>query len=160
MLYGPNFTQTMPLESYELFGDWARYFGEEPSLQHLKNVLIPTRQVERLIPVGERECVEVEHLETGDLCAPWRGVYIIEHDEHGNPRLPEPSGERVREITDYSKHMTRALLAEKGYTDAELEALGRELLGEEYGEGNPGTARRREFYDRVTGALAAMIAEG
>lgn len=152
MKYGPNFVQHLDEQVLETLSPVARYVGHAVDLQHLRGIKIATRDVERLVYVGERENVEVEDLDGVPQC-PWKHVYIVELDQDGQPVVdgyvnapPLPTfGPRA---------MSRADLASLGFTDAELDVLAREVLGERWQPDRPGLSdARRAMFDRVMAVL-------
>lgn len=148
MRYPDNFTQTLPLDVYETLHAWARYVGTDPDLAHLQGVMIPTREVERAVYVGERECVEVANA-AGNLVLPWKHVAITELDETGSPVVRNQVHEMPEVTTPPEARMSRAQLGELGFTDYELGQLAKETLGIEYDHLAPGASRRREVFDLV-----------
>ena len=105
--------------------------------------------MQELVYVGERENIVVQ-LPNSALLRPWLGVWIYEVDESGNPKIPpiEPIVEQTEPT------MSTADLASIGYTDADLDALSRDVLGAPWEPDRPGpSAARKRVYDAVMARL-------
>lgn len=61
----------------------AVYRGRNPELAELRGKTIPLEDVEKLVPVGEREAVEVPDPK-GGFFFPWKHASIVEYDEANN----------------------------------------------------------------------------
>lgn len=147
MRYPPNFTQTMPLEAYDLLPEFAEYKGDDPELLQLRGIYFKTRDAEKLVFVGERENIYVTNGPNGEQSRPWIGVALTEHDAHGNVVVPD----NYRPLPPKQRNpMDRGELTSFGLTDAKLGELAFEHLGEKYTPDRPGPSQlRRDVYDRV-----------
>lgn len=149
--YPHNFTQTMPAEMYATLPKLATYEGDAPDLKHLLGLQIPTHEIERVVYVGERENVYVENAD-GVRSQPWKGVWITEFDAHGKPVVRGYDEPPVK-ASDPAKTMSTADLAARGFTDATLGDLARELLGVSWEPDRLGpSAKRLAMYQRVMAA--------
>jgi hypothetical protein len=122
---------------------FASYEGDEPSLAHLRGVLLATTDIENVIPVGEREAVTVTD-QNGCRWYPWKGVAINGPDDalgyKNAPPLPT-FGPRAMNTFD---------LALLGFTDADLDDMAHRLLGESWQPDRVGKSdQRRDVFDRV-----------
>ena len=157
MRYPDTFTQSIEPDAFDTLPKFCTYEGDAPDLAHLRGLLIPTRDVERLVYVGEREFIWVDDPNRGHglpaRWTPWKGVALTERDANGNvivdgyvnaPPIP----------TFSDRAMSTAELAEMGMTDAALDRLSREHLGEPWEPDRPGLSdKRRDVFDRVMAAL-------
>lgn len=146
-----NVKQSLEPAEIAKLPSFAKYLGNDPALAHLRGLAIPTRDVERLVYIGERENVWVDDGK-GNSWQPWKGAWITTYDDDGNlvwhhEPLPKPQ----------KNPMGRDDLAAVGMTDASLDAASQELLGERWKpRGTAASDARRAMYERV---LRAMYAE-
>lgn len=148
-----NVTQDLDAGELAELPSFCKYVGDDPALAHLRGLAIPTRDVQRLVYVGERENIWVDDGEKA--WRPWMGVDITERDDAGNVVVrnlaPEPLPKPAK------NPMNRAQLAAVGFTDATLGDAAQELLGETWDPPGPGDGdARRAMYERV---LAAMYGQ-
>lgn len=146
----------MPEEDFASLPKMCSYEGSAHDLAHLRGLLIPTREVEKLVYVGERENIYVDDAELGRM-RPWMHVAIIELDDAGNPITTGWTNAPPIGPQDPRAYST-AHIASLGMTDEELVRLAKEHLNEDYEPDGPGPSmKRREVYDRV---LDKLIGEG
>jgi len=143
MIYGPGFTQSMSADFMATLSAFASYEGDEPSLAHLRGVLLATNDIENVVPVGEREAVTVTEL-NGCKWYPWKGVAINGPDDAPGYKNATPLpmfGPRAMNTFD---------LASLGFTDADLDDMACRLLGETWQPDRVGDSdQRRDMFDRV-----------
>ena len=149
MKYGPNFKQDMPPEALAQLPEWCVYEGDAEDLRHLKGVLIPTADVERLVYVGEREGIWVVEKD-GHRSRPWMGIWITEYDAKGNV-VTKGYGDGTHKLPKYGPNaMSTADLSALGMTDSELAKAVKDEFGETYEPDRVGPSdRRRKFFDRL-----------
>lgn len=149
MRYGPNFIQSIDESEYENLPEHATYEGDAADLQHLVGRLIPTRDVEKVVYVGERENVWVTQPD-GFRARPWYTCWIHELDANGNA-IVDGYDEGAESIVERGENaMSRADLSAVGYTDDDLRKMAKEELGEVYNPDRSGPSDlRRSTYDRV-----------
>lgn len=151
--YPDNFVQSLEPEELERLPAFATYEGKAADLQHLTDMLIPTKDIEKVVYVGEREQVFVD-MPDGTRRRPWAGCAITEYDPQGrvvvtgyDEPLPPPRGPRA---------MSTADLGALGFTDDWLTQHAKRLLGETYTPDRPGPSDiRRDVFDRVIAAAMA-----
>lgn len=148
MRYPDNFKQDLHPEELAQLPEVCRYEGDAPDLQHLKGLLIPTVDVQRLVYVGERENIYVDFPD-GTSGRPWLGAWITELDPQGKvivrndggPSKAPPKGART---------MSTAELGALGYTDDDLARMAHEYLSEVWSPDRPGPSeKRRALWERV-----------
>lgn len=149
MRYPETFRQELIDQDFDGLPEFCEYIGNADDLKYLRGKLIPTRRVQELVYVGERENIVVQ-LPNGALLRPWDGVWIYEVDENGNPKIPPI--EPIVEPTEPT--MSTADLASIGYTDADLDKLSRDVLGAPWEPDRPGpSVARKRVYDAVMARL-------
>ena len=149
MRYGPNFIQSIDESSYDDLPEHATYEGDAKDLQHLIGRLIPTRDVENVIYVGEREQVWVE-MPDGSRRRPWYNCWIHELDGAGKV-ITKGYGADADPIVERGENaMSAGELSLLGFTDDDLRNMAKEELGEVYNPDRNGPSDlRRSTYDRV-----------
>lgn len=148
--YPDNFVQVLPAGVLETLPEFAEYDGPARDLQHLKGLLIPTKDIDKVVYVGERENIYVT-MPDGIRKRPWLGCQIFEVDAQGNevvrynyePLPPEPP----------PGAMDRSELEELGWSDQELWDAAKELFGETHHYSKEASLERRRLWERVTAAL-------
>ncbi|MBX3221918.1 MAG: hypothetical protein KF795_15485 [Labilithrix sp.] len=147
--YASNFVQSLAAEEYARLPEFATYEGEADDLQHLKGLLIPTRDVEKVVYVGERENVWVEDAE-GNRWRPWMGCWITEYDAAGNV-VTKGYGADADPIPYIGPNpMARLELASLGFTDHTIAQALKEHLDQDYEPDRPGgSQKRRDAYKRL-----------
>lgn len=143
----PNHKQDLDPAALGNLPEFCEYEGAAPDLQHLRGVLIPTKDAARLVYVGERENLWVT--DSTGRWRPWMGVAMTEvSPDTGAPVAPTYEYESLPKAVE---GMSRADLARYGMTDADLEKAARELLGERWVAPESGRAskERQEIFDRV-----------
>ncbi len=150
--YPENFTQNLSPEEFDSLPEHVVYEGNARDLQHLRGLLIPTREAERLIYVGERGSLWATFAD-GHRERPWLNCYITELDADGKPVVRDSSGgERI--VTPGPNAMSTADLAKMGLTDTKLDALSQEVLGKPWEPDRLGKSDlRRERFDEVMGVV-------
>lgn len=142
--FGDDFVQDLPSEELEELPEFCTYEGDDDELAQLKGKLIPTTGVQELVYVGERENIWVER--DGERWQPWRFVHIWRRGPDGE--LIIPKFEPLR--PEQPGAMSTGDLASLGYSDADLDRLAKEHLGEEWEPDRPGPSMlRRELFDRL-----------
>ncbi len=131
----PAFLATLPkLASYE---------GDNPKLKALVGLFIPIEDVEKVVPVGERENVWVTDPD-GTKWNPWKGVAINGDDDALGYQHAPPVP------TFGPRAMSTADLAALGYSDSTLDEIAERLLGERWNPDRLGKSDlRRAMFDRV-----------
>jgi hypothetical protein len=157
MKYPDNYKQAMPENGYAQLPEYAEYDGSARDLIHLRGLEIPTKDVERVIYIGERENVFV--ILDDRRVYPWRSVWIQEYDADGNPVIDGyTNAPPLPADTGDPRAYSTAHIASLGMTDARLAELAEELLDETWEPAGPGPSlARREMYDRV---LDKLIGDG
>ncbi len=142
---GGNPRQDLSDPDFAALPEFCEYIGDDPDLRYLRGQLIPTRRVQELVYVGEREAIVVTHAD-GTRAYPWKYAHIWEEGPDGRPvynRTPLPPQ------TDEPK-LACGDLAGYGMTDAILDSLARELLGVSWEPDRPGpSAARWRMLDAV-----------
>ena len=141
------FVQELYPEALAKLPKFCEYLGDEPSLRHLRGMLIETARVQEVIPAGDRDGIWVTE-KNGDRWRPWIGVWITEVDHEGKPVPPSYEIEPIVERGPNA--MSTGDLAKMGMTDESLRAHAKEFLGEGWEPDRPGPSdKRRELFDRV-----------
>ena len=134
---------------------FAKYLGEDPRLANLQGIAIPTVDVEKVVPIGERENVWVDDGETA--WRPWQNVYVADVDAEGNVVLDNWQ-ENPLPTPQSPTAMSAGELGAYCFSDADLDRMAQEILGERWVPDRPGPSdARRALFDRVmafTGELA------
>jgi hypothetical protein len=147
--YPERFSQSLAPEEYEHLPAFATYEGEAHDLRHLKGLLIPTRDIEKVVYVGERENVWVEDAD-GTRWRPWMGCWITELDAEGNVVMKGYGADADPIPYIGSNPMGLAELASLGWTDITLGQALKVHLGEQYEPDRPGASqKRRDAYKRL-----------
>lgn len=146
-----NFTQNLSPEEFDYLPEWCSYEGTAPDLQHLRGLLIPTREVERVVYVGERENIWVTL--NGHRERPWFSVWIRELDADGQVIVRDLSANRC--IAKRGPHaMSAGELGAMNMSDADLDKLSREYLNKPWEPDSLcDSDLRRERFDEVMGVL-------
>lgn len=147
--YPDHFVQSLDPEELSALPPLASYEGEARDLQHLRGLLIPTKDVEKVVYVGERENVWVEDAD-GNRWRPWMGCWIAELDAAGNV-VTKGYGDDADPLPYLGPSpMDRAELARLGFTDHTLGEALKDHLGEEYEPDRSGASqKRRDAYRRL-----------
>lgn len=151
--YPERFIQALAPEELDGLPPFASYEGEARDLQHLRGLVIPTKDVEKVVYVGERESVWVDDGD-GNRWRPWMGCWITELDAEGNV-VTKGYGADADPIPYIGPNpMDRAELASLGFTDHTLGEALREVGGEDYAPDRPGPSqKRRDAFDRLMAAI-------
>lgn len=150
MRMGSNFKQDLDDDALSRLPEWCSYEGDDPSLTHLIGLVLPTKDVQRLVYVGERENIWVEQ-PSGLRERPWLNVWITEYDAEGKVVTTGYGEGEGGPLPVYGPNaMSRADLSAMGFTDSELADLVKEVLGEVYKPDRSGPSDvRRDFFDRA-----------
>jgi len=132
----------------------AEYTGKNPVYVELLDKKIRTTDVEKLFPGEEWAAFLVEDDE-GQQWYPWKGVTPEAYDEHGARVVPPV----LPPMVFGPDAMSTADLGGMGYTDAILDKMAQELLGETWKPDRVGPSdARRAMWDRVMAAAYALPA--
>jgi hypothetical protein len=149
------FSQSLSPETFDTLPKFCTWEGHEPELQHLKGLLIPTREVERVVPVGARENIWVV-MPDGGRERPWLNCWVTEYDANGKEVIREAPSTKRRTRKVGPRAMGTAELGALGMTDHDLDQLSREVLGKPWEADSLGLSDlRRERFDEVFGILMA-----
>ena len=140
MRYPDRFKQDLPEEWYAELPKFCRYEGDAEDLIYLRGLLIPTKEVERLVYVGERENIYV-YMQDG-RARPWMSVAIVDIEDTLAPSV-EPLPSAVH------RGLGRYELAELGFTEAELVALAHDVGVRVPASTLLNDAERRRVFDAV-----------
>lgn len=137
---GENYRQALDETTLEELPEFCEYVGPDTELAYLRGKLIPTKRVQELVYVGERENIVVT-LADGTRAYPWRNACIWQEGPDG---LPVWDSTPLPPETDEPK-LSCGDLAGYGLTDAALDSLARELLGVGWtpDRAGPSAARKR-----------------
>jgi hypothetical protein len=149
-----RFSQSLSPDKFDTLPEFCTWEGNEPALQHLKGLLIPTREVERVVPVGARENIWVV-MPDGSRERPWLNCWVTEYDENGDVVVENYAKDR-RIATRGPRAMGTAELGALGMTDHDLDQLSREVLGKPWEPDSLALSDlRRERFDEVFRILMA-----